>query len=160
MSEEHPRSSRQRYRQFVKLYKEKRLDEEAEAQEAGKRIAGAADSTIGAPPKPKPDRAKRKQYVRQYLQWLWPHRFGVIAVFVLALVVGGMEMSEPLFMRYIIDRVLLNKALDTVARLNRLHVAGLTFLFVIIASNLIKVLKDYRQRLLNTRVMLSLRETM
>jgi ATP-binding cassette subfamily B protein/subfamily B ATP-binding cassette protein MsbA len=63
-------------------------------------------------------------------------------------------------MRFMIDRVLLNAALDTAARLTRLHLAGAIFLAVIIFSNLLGALKDYRQRLLNVRVMLSLRQAL
>jgi ATP-binding cassette subfamily B protein/subfamily B ATP-binding cassette protein MsbA len=45
-------------------------------------------------------------------------------------------------------------------RVSRLNLIGGTFLAVIILSNLIGVLKDYRQKLLNTRVMLSLRRSL
>jgi len=69
-------------------------------------------------------------------------------------------MIEPLFMRFIIDRVLLNASLDTPARLARLQLAGAAFLAAILLSNLIGVIKDYRQRLLNVRVMLSLRRSL
>ena len=69
-------------------------------------------------------------------------------------------MIEPLFMRYIIDRVLLNTALDTPARLTRLNIAGMTFLAVILLSSFVGVMRDYRQRLLNRQVMLSLRRTL
>src|SRR5207253_5203341 len=41
-----------------------------------------------------------------------------------------------------------------------LNIAGAVFLAVVILSKLIGVLKDYRQRLLNTRVMLSLRRSL
>ena len=77
-----------------------------------------------------------------------------------ALVAAGLEMVEPLFMRFIVDRVLLNTKLDALARLSRLHVAGATFLAVIVISNLVKVLKDYRQRLLNTHLTLALRRSL
>jgi ATP-binding cassette, subfamily B, bacterial len=63
-------------------------------------------------------------------------------------------------MRYIVDRVLLVEGLTRAARLERLHTAGAVFLGAIILSNLIGVTKDYRQRLLNTRVMLSLRRAL
>ena len=78
----------------------------------------------------------------------------------LALSVAGLQMIEPLFMRFIIDRVLLNASLDTASRLTRLHLAGALFVGVVIASNVVSVLRDYRQRLLNTRVMLSLRRSL
>src|SRR5262249_55028899 len=105
-------------------------------------------------------RAKRREYLREYLRWLWPHRYAVVLVFVLALGVAGLEIIEPLFMRFMVDQVLLNTELDSVSRFTRLHLAGAVFLAVIIGSRLIGTVKDYRQRLLNVRVMLSLRRSL
>jgi ATP-binding cassette subfamily B protein/subfamily B ATP-binding cassette protein MsbA len=81
----------------------------------------------------------------------------VTVLFILALLAASLEMVEPLFMRFIIDRVLLDEALDGASRLTKLHMAGALFVGIVILSKLIDVLKDYRQRLLNVRVMLSLR---
>jgi ATP-binding cassette subfamily B protein/subfamily B ATP-binding cassette protein MsbA len=144
-----PRSSRQRYRAFRQDYRERKLDEAAEAGE---------DASASAANRRR--RGKRREYMREYLRWLWPHRYAVSAVFVFALLTAGLEMIEPLFMRFIIDRVLLNKALDSASRLIRLNTAGALYLAVILASSLLGVLKDYRQRLLNVRVMLSLRQAL
>ena len=144
-----PRSSRQRYRRFLQDYKEKRLDALADAEENG----AAADA-------PRAEPGKRREYLRDYLRWLWPHRWATAAVFGIALVAAGVEMIEPLFMRFIMDRVLLNADLDTPARLSRLHMAGAAFVGVIVLSNLLGALKDYRQRLLNTKVILSLRRSL
>ena len=58
-------------------------------------------------------RGKRREYLREYLAWLWPHRYAVVVLAVFALITAGLEMVEPLFMRFIVDRVLLNTALDT-----------------------------------------------
>ena len=69
-------------------------------------------------------------------------------------------MVEPLFMRFIIDKVLLNSALDTAGRMTWLNLAGITFLGVVIVSALVTLLRDYRQRLLNTKVMLSIRRAL
>src|SRR4030095_2619346 len=66
----------------------------------------------------------------------------------------------PLFMRFIIDRVLLNSTLEAATRMTRLHLAGVAFLVVILLSNSTGALKDYRQALLNVRVMLSLRRSL
>jgi ATP-binding cassette subfamily B protein/subfamily B ATP-binding cassette protein MsbA len=139
------RSSRERYRGFVQDYKQRRLDTppaEGTAAPQGQR------------------RGKRREFLREYLRWLWPHRYAVGALFLLALLVAGLEMIEPLFMRFIIDRVLLNADLDPAARLTRLHLAGAVFLAVIVLSKLVGLMKDYRQRLLNVRVMLSLRRAL
>ena len=157
-----PRSSRQRYRSFVEDYKKGRLDEAIEAgQEAKPSEAPAKPADEAALPWWRQlRRGKRREYLREYLRWLKPHRGAVAIVFVLALIRAGLEMIEPLFMRYIIDRVLLNSALDVVSRFSRLNLAGAAFLTVIIVSTLVNVVKDYRQRLLNVKVMLSLRQAL
>lgn len=67
---------------------------------------------------------ERRTYLRKYLRWLWPHRVAIAGVFLLAVVSTSLEMIEPLFMRYIVDRVLLNDALDTPGRMARLQIAG------------------------------------
>src|SRR5688572_13008313 len=99
MSKEHPRSSRQRYRRFVQDYKHSRLDEVAEASENQKRLPDAANA---GEQKPAPEskgllRGNRRQYVREYLQWLKPHRYSVGAIFLFALLAAGLQMLEPLF---------------------------------------------------------------
>ncbi|HEU4993475.1 MAG TPA: ABC transporter ATP-binding protein [Gemmatimonadaceae bacterium] len=144
------RFSRQRYREFVQDYRKQRLDEALEASEEGASAAQARRARRG----------KRRQFLSEYLRWLKPHRYGLTAVFILALVVAGLQMIEPLFMRFIIDRVLLNTGLDLSSRLTRVNLAGAAFLGVVMLSNLMGALKDYRQRLLNVRVMLSLRRSL
>ena len=148
-----PRSSRQRYRGFVEDYKHRRLDDS---------IASSNTSNNGKAPDAAATerRGKRRQYVREYLRWLRPYRYAVAGLFLLALVTAGLQMIEPLFMRFIIDRVLLNRDLDAAARLTRLNLAGGLFVVVIVLSNLVNLTKDYRQRLLNVKVMLSLRRAM
>jgi ATP-binding cassette subfamily B protein/subfamily B ATP-binding cassette protein MsbA len=156
-----PRSSRQRYQGFVHDYRQRRLDEKAEAEKNGKPLEVAAKAEEAAAAEAQPERrGKRREYLREYMRWLWPHRFTVASVFLLALGVAALEMIEPLFMRFMIDRVLLNDQLDTASRLPRLHLAGAVFLGVIVVSKLFSILKDYRQRILNVRVMLSLRRAL
>ena len=140
------RSSRARYRLFRQDYKKGRLDE--------------ANESPGTPSNEAAPRGKRREYLREYIRWLWPHRYAVAAFFALAVMAAGLEMIEPLFMRFIIDRILLDASLDSAARLARLNLAGAVFLSVIVLGAVIGMLKDYRQRLLNVRVMLSLRRAM
>src|SRR5688500_15230148 len=138
------RSSRQRYLRFVEDYKKRRLDEAAETEKQ-KALEDPAKpgEDVASPPR---ERGKRREYMREYLRWLWPHRYAAVVVFVLALLGAGLEMIEPLFMRFIVDRVLLDTQLDATSRLNRLNFAGAIFLLVIVFSNLIGVLRNYRQR--------------
>ena len=145
MPNQPPRTSRQRYAQFVEDYRHRRLDERVEEASAGKPIE---EKPAAEPPTRRRGLRKlfragnRKQYTRDYLRWLKPHRRTVAIVFTLALVSAGLEMIEPLFLRFIVDKVLLNRALDMVGQLVRLHAAGLTFLAVVVISSLINVAKD------------------
>ena len=153
-----PASSRQRYRRFVRDYKARRLDAVAEdrgAGEAGTEAADAADDPVRAKP-----HARRREFLRAYSGWLRPHRFRIAFVFALALAGAGLQMVEPLFVRFIVDRVLLNTAVDAGARLSQLHLAGIAFLGIVLLSHLVTMFRDYRQRLLNVRVMLSLRRSL
>ena len=157
-----PRSSRHRYKGFVQDYKSQRLDLSTDARADRTSIgkaegSGEDDAATGSPLKLT---VKRREYLREYLRWLWPHRFAVGGLFALALTGAGLQMAEPLFMRFIIDQVLLNPGLDNTARMSRLNLAGALFVGVIVLSNLVGVLRDYRQRLLNVRVMLSLRRSL
>ncbi len=144
------RSSRERYRAFVEKYKQRKLDELTEA-------GGSAKPTEEKKPAGSP---KRREYLREYLRWLWPHRVAFSVVVILSLSVAGLEMIQPLFMRFIVDRVLLSPDLAAATRSRLLQTAGLTFLVVIVVESLLTGLRDYRQRLLNTRVMLSLRRSL
>jgi len=144
-----PRSSHLRYLAFVEDYKRRRLDDTAEA---------AAEPAEAESPAKR--RGKRREYLREYVKWLWPHRYAVGTLLTLALIGAGLQMVEPLFMRFIIDRVLLNTALDLAARFKSLNLAGAMLLTLIVVSNSVIALRDYRQRLLNARVMLSLRRSL
>ncbi|MBV9879839.1 MAG: ABC transporter ATP-binding protein, partial [Gemmatirosa sp.] len=151
------RSSRQRYRQFVDAYKRRQLDDgdetprpDGSTPDAPKRPGGVRGALAG----------KRRAYLRDYLRWLRPHRRGVLVLAVLALLAAGLDLVGPLFMRFVVDHVLLNRTLDGATRLLRLNLVGGAFLTVVIVGDLVGALKDYRQRLLNVRVMLSLRRSL
>src|SRR5215213_1606442 len=139
------RSSRRRYGRFVEDYRHRRLDG-----------TGAAAEPSGSDAKVP---AKRREYLCEYVRWLAPHKARVAVVMTLALAVAGLEMIEPLFMRFIVDRVLLDQTLTSAERLGWLNAAGAAFLAVILLSNTLHAFRDFRQRLLNVRVMLSLRRS-
>jgi ATP-binding cassette subfamily B protein/subfamily B ATP-binding cassette protein MsbA len=149
------RSSREHYRGFRERYKKRRLDDPDEVP--GGAVPPGAPSSPGARPLLG---GRRREYMRDYMRWLWPHRYSVAALFGLALMAAGLQMIEPLFMRFIVDRVLLNDALDGQDRMTSLHLVGAAFLAVIALSAGLGVVRDYRQRLLNTRVMLALRRAL
>ena len=148
------RASRLNYRDFRRAYKLGTLDQFREAE--GK--STETPDTSATPGKDK--KVKRRAHLRAYLHRLWPFRFAVALVFGLALVTAGLQMVEPLFMRFIIDGVLLNTTLSDGERFTRLNLGGAGFLALIILSSVVSVLKDYRQRLLNAKVMISLRRAL
>ena len=123
MKKDHKRSSRQRYLGFVQDYKHRRLDDATDESNERKQIGEPAGDGVPARAPEEPDRAKRRDRLREYLRWLRPHRYAVGAVLLLAMIAAGLEMVEPLFMRYIIDKVLLNVQLDTASRLARIVIS-------------------------------------
>jgi ATP-binding cassette subfamily B protein/subfamily B ATP-binding cassette protein MsbA len=163
------KSSQKNYKKFVGDYKAHRLDELIDAQNAALQRAGHGPEP--APKKEEPETdpktgkklrisRKRREYIRLYLRWLKPHRGMLAGVIVLAILLATFEMVEPLFMRAIIDKVLLNPALDTPGKFAKLNLIGGAFLAFVILSRMFQVGKDYRQRILNTKVILSLRRAL
>ncbi len=174
---ERRRSSRQRYLAFVEDYRQRRLDAVVDARNAALAAAGRSTDpdahrspAADAVPPPPGGRTgafaalrlapARRAHLRSYLRWFQPHRAHLAGLVVLAFAVAAMEMVEPLFMRYLIDDVLLRPSLAPEVRLSRLHLAGGGFLAFILVSKLVEVLKDYRQRMLNVRVVLGLRRAL
>ena len=158
----HARSSRKRYLAFVEKYRRRELEDPSETGESKPPSTDGPQSGDGASAG-KPSRkwrGKRSEYAREYLRWLRPYRYAIGVLFVLALMSAGLELIEPLFMRFIVDRVLLNARLDLHSRLTRLNAIGACFVGVIVLTRLIEALKDYRQQLVNVRVMLSLRRSL
>lgn len=137
------RTSRKRYETFRQAYKEGRTDELA-----------VSESLTKSPPPPKEE---RRQHLRRYINWLRPHAPAAAVVILLATMNAGLETLPPLFLRYVVDNVLLAADLATGARLSMLHVVGLAFLAVILGARLVDSLRNYRLQKLNARVMLSLR---
>jgi len=150
--EGHARSSRRRYMAFVHDYKRRQLDEENPSEKPDQAPEEKKDGAA--------KKALRRRYIREYRGWLWPHRYEIGVLFVLALVAAGLELVEPLFMRYIADHVLLIKNLTASERMRRLDLAGGLFVGVVVLSRLIGAVKDYRQRRVNVDVILSLRRSL
>src|SRR5690242_18019513 len=120
------RSSRRRYKSFVSDYKEQRLDDSLQ-QNSEQKSDGAAPQKKG--------KAERRKYMRAYLRWLWPYRYPVAMLFVLAVTAAGAVLAAPLFMRYIVDKGLLNHAVAFAARLLRVKFAGALFRCFVVGSS-------------------------
>lgn len=139
------RSSRLRYEEFRKAYRAGRLRELAAARRDKRK---------------RPPENERRRYLWDYIAWLSPYRGMAITLLLMALVVAAMDMAQPLFMRYIIDQVLLSDDLSEAARIRLLNITGFAFLSVILLARLIDSSKNYYQRILNVRVLMSLRHAL
>jgi ATP-binding cassette subfamily B protein len=152
------RSSREHYRAFRQSYRTRKLDD-FEGFVGAPTPAGPA-TAVQPDRRPRLIEGRRREYLRDYLRWLEPHRYAIAVLFALALATAGLQMVQPLFARFITDRVLLNDAIASGQRFASLNFAGAAFLGVIALAAGLGVLRDYRQRLLNTRVMLTLRRAL
>ena len=115
------RSSRQRYKHFVRDYSNRRLDDPADAGQGRGGLTTRRRQAETRRRRRHPGRAAAASGASTCASTCagsgrTATRVGI--VFLLALVVAGLQMIEPLFMRFIIDRVLLNTELDTAARLH------------------------------------------
>lgn len=140
-----PTTSRARFAEFRKAYAK------------GDVRAFTRDESDEATDDAAPDQIDRKQYLRLYLRWLRPHRATIALMMGLALVVAALEVAQPLFTRYVVDEVLLREGLSQSARIARLNIAGLALLAVVVVARVFDIWKNCQQRILNLRVMLSLR---
>ena len=143
-----PRSSRKRYKEFRAAYRAGEIESTGEDQETP---TDARD--------PATVKRTRRRYFRQYVRWLWPHHTAVAIVMFISLITAGLEMLQPLFMKGIIDDVLLAEALTRTERYQRLHLIGAVFLAIIVVDQLLDAVRNYRQRQLNARVVVQLRRS-
>lgn len=143
-----PRSSKRRYQRF--------RDQQSKAKAKPESLLlGDAESPDAE------DRAdRRRRYLRHYIRWLMPQRWGIAAVLVTSIVIAGLEMTQPLFVRYIIDDILIPEHRAADGAIWRLHVVGVIFLVVITVQQLLTATRNYRQRRLNVKVILSLRRAL
>ena len=143
-----PTSSRTRYQRFRRAFREGRAKELSDypREKLDERVGGASE---------------RREYLRQYIAWIMRHWWPVLTLTLLSLVGAGLEMVQPLFLRYIMDRVLLAEGtITTSQKLRMLHGAGAAFLAVVVVNQLLNLWKNYRQRQLNVRVILALRRAL
>ena len=139
------RTSKSRFGEFLKNFKSGDLKRDKDKDE-----------------KKKPDRdskEKRRGYLRLYVNQLWPHWKMVALLGFLAVAVSVLELIQPLFARHIIDNVLLAD-LEPSTRFYQLNVVGGIFLAVVIMTRGLGIGRAWNQRLLNVRVILTLRRAL
>ena len=138
--------SRKNYIRFRTAFRERRLRDLEDTD------SGREDPTR--------DPDQRRQYLRQYMGWFGRYWKTSAILIVLSLVMTVFDMTHPLFLRYILDDILLQDGLSDAARLHQLHLIAFAFLAVILVGQLVGIYKNYRTLELNTRIVLSLRRAL
>ena len=83
----------------------------------------------------------------------------VLLLVLLAVTVAVLEIASPLFGRYIIDDILLTDK-SNADKIWTLNIVGGIFLVIVIATRLCGMTRAWFQRLLNVRVILTLRRAL
>jgi ATP-binding cassette, subfamily B, bacterial len=103
---------------------------------------------------PRPSREQRRRYLGQYAAWLWPHRWAMAVVLVLALIVTSLDMAWPLAIKLAVDLVAKPGQQDVMGPMVRLAVAAVG---VLVLKQTLDSTRSYRVSLLNARVVFTLR---
>ena len=147
-----PKTSKLRYADFLKKFKGGELERK---DEKGKKDRDDKEKKKLSPE----EKQKRRSYLRLYIKQLWPHWRMVVVLALLAIGVSVLELIQPLFARHIIDEILLAD-LESTEKFRRLNVVGGIFLAVVVVTRILGVSRAWNQRLLNVRVILTLRRAL
>jgi ATP-binding cassette subfamily B protein/subfamily B ATP-binding cassette protein MsbA len=144
---DHHISSKQRERQFRREFRK---------NAAAIDVAPAGTASQNGQPAARPEPAKRKKYLRDYFRWLWPYRWKLALVFVLAVVTTGLDMLWPLAIKGVID--LLPKSLPDAEKYRQLNLFGGAILALLLLKQGVDALRDQRMFVLNAQVIFRLRK--
>jgi ATP-binding cassette subfamily B protein len=136
-----PASSKERERQF----------HQSRGGEGERRQKALAEG------KPKADKATRRRYLREYRKWLWPYRWGLFTILVIALTTTALDMVWPLSIRWIMDGVLVNGSPDRGRRLRELLRIGGLIIGVLLLKQFLDSMRSWKMASLDARVTIRLR---
>jgi ATP-binding cassette subfamily B protein/subfamily B ATP-binding cassette protein MsbA len=112
-------------------------------------------ATAGANPNTgRVSKEQRRRYLRQYGAWLWPNRWAMATVLVLALIVTALDMAWPIAIKLAVDLVSEPGQQNVLRRMVRLAVAAIG---VLLLKQTLDSTRSYRVALLNARVVFTLR---
>jgi ATP-binding cassette subfamily B protein/subfamily B ATP-binding cassette protein MsbA len=144
-----PVSSKQRAREFRRSYKENPA-----AVDPAQPGTSAASGNGQPPARPEP--AKRKKYLREYFRWLWPYRWQLLVVFVLAVLTTALDLVWPLAIKGVVD--LLPKDMPADVKQRQLNIFGGAIVLLLLLKQGIDALRDQRTFVLNAQVIFRLRK--
>ncbi len=149
-----PRTSRERFAEFLKRFRSGYYSGMHGSEKEPESVSKSQRKKLNPE-----ERERRRDYLRQYARELWPHWKMVATLLVLSLLVAGLDLIQPLFLRHIIDKILLIDG-SVESKLAALHTIGLIYLGVVVVSQSLGIWRNWFQRLLNVRVILTLRRSL
>jgi ATP-binding cassette subfamily B protein/subfamily B ATP-binding cassette protein MsbA len=145
-----PVSSKQRELKFRREPKKDPSDKHAPAPPAGSSPSGNGRV------KPPRDKQKQRKYLKDYIRWLWPYRWSLAIVFLLAVFVVGLDMLWPLAIKGLVD--LLPSSLPFAEKSKRLNLFGGAIVGMLVLKQFLDSLRDQRMFVLNAQVIFRLRK--
>lgn len=106
---------------------------------------------------PRADKETRRRYFRHYRRWLWPYRWALLGILLLALVTAGLDMVWPLAIKRIMDGPLLDASATRAARAAELGRLGLMIVATLLVKQALDSLRSWRTSVLDSRVTIRLR---
>jgi ATP-binding cassette subfamily B protein/subfamily B ATP-binding cassette protein MsbA len=111
-------------------------------------VEGAVESAAG---KVKP------RYIRQYVAWMWPYRYGVIALFAVSLVITGLDLVWPLCFRQIVHVVSPGYPGEFSSKIRNLNLIAVAVLLVLLTKQGLVILRQWFLEVINAKFVLRLR---
>lgn len=103
----------------------------------------------------RPDKSKRRHFRKQYLRWLWPYRWTLVVIFLLALLSAGLDAGWPLAIREVINQ--LAGAVPKATKLHRLNFLSVIIMAVLLTRQAVDTFRGYRMTVMNSKAVFRLR---
>jgi ATP-binding cassette subfamily B protein/subfamily B ATP-binding cassette protein MsbA len=110
-------------------------------------------------PQCKPDRAKRRQYLKQYRHWLWPYRWPIAGILLLSLGVVALDLVWPMAIKHTVN-LLPDASITAAQKRASLFQMGALVISVLVIKQLMDSTRSIRTIALNSRIILRVRRTM
>ncbi len=99
----------------------------------------------------------RKEYLKQFWDWLRPYRWGFFLLFLLSVIGTGTGLIQPLFGRHIVDNIILTEAIESHEKYMQVGVVVLLMVVVALFGQFTGIYRSYRMMLLNSKMMVRIR---
>ena len=97
-------------------------------------------------------KSSNRTYLADYRRWLWPYRWAILWVFIVALVTAVLDLVWPLAVKLMID------GLTRGTTIQRLNLIGAAVIILITVKTLLDTYRSYRTAVLNSTVIFRLRK--